>query len=169
MAVEKSTEVTNATASPVTKNDAARDGGRVRGSTGAFEVTTDVLDGTDDVILLARVPTNAVISKIIVGSDDLDSDGTPALAVDVGIFEEDGTAKDKNYYATAVTDFQAAFDPKEFQDEARPLEDKGQHLWEDAGDTEDPGGYYYIGLGVETAAATAAAGTVAYEVIWTAP
>jgi hypothetical protein len=76
----------------------------------------------------------------------------------------DGTAKDADFYATDITLGQAATAFTEYRFEAADINTTGSRVWEDAGDSSDPGGQYYLSLTVSTAPATAVAGDLAFIV-----
>lgn len=153
--------ITNFEASPQVMNPVYKLHGRKRVAMDSFEVATTDLDAAD-IIHLCPIPTGAAVTSIKLASDDLDSNGTPTLAFDVGLYESDGTVVDIDYYATAITLGQAATALTEYMQEVRNIDDIGQRVWEDGAQTADPGGFYYISLTVQTAAATAAAGTLAF-------
>ena len=65
-------------------------------------------------------------------------------------------AKDDDCYASAITDLRGAVTVgTEVAFEARNVNLMGQKVWQDAGDTADPGGYYLIGLIFDAAGDTA--------------
>jgi hypothetical protein len=68
---------------------ASRVGGRERIHLGNIANFTTQL-ATGDVIILARIPSDAVILEFSVGHDDLDGGGAPTLAMDVGLCDKDG-------------------------------------------------------------------------------
>lgn len=166
----KGTEITNIESDPITATDRRLDG-PLHSSVGAKEVATNSIDETNDVILVTKVPSDCIIDGVYIKNDDLDSNVTPTLAVDVGVYysgiggtqafdgNTSGTELDVNLFATAVTTLQAAnVTWTEVTNEAQNIDNYNKELWEAAGLTEDPGGYFYIGTKVTTAAATAAAG-----------
>jgi hypothetical protein len=106
--------------------------------------------------MLAPIPTNASVISIKLFNDDLDSGSTNTC--DVGLYSADGnvTAVDDDAYASAITDLRAAVTTgTEVAFEARNINTMGQRVWEDAGQTSDPGGYYNIGLLFDAAGDTA--------------
>ena len=50
--------------------------------TSTYEVGTALI--VNDIIEMVRVPKNATVVDVILVTDDLDSDGTPAITLDVG-------------------------------------------------------------------------------------
>lgn len=138
--------------------------GRVRIAQGTVAVAADGT-GSGDIIMLAPLPSNASVTSIMLASDDLDSNGSPTLAWDVGLYDDDAaTALDADCYATAITLGQAATAFTEFAFEARNINATGQRAWEDGGQSADPGGFVYLALTISTAAATGAAGDVSFIV-----
>ena len=111
-----------------------------------------------DTVMLAQIPTNASVVSIKIFNDDLAS-GTPDTC-NVGLYTADGdvTAKDADCYASAITDLRGAvLTGTEVAFEARNVNHMGQQVFEDAGDSTDPGGYYLIGLAFPAAGDTAGA------------
>ena len=104
--------------------------------------------------MLAPIPTNASISSIKLYNDDLDSGSTNTT--DVGLWTTDNVAVDDDAYASAITDLRGAVTTgTEVAFEARNINKMGQKVWEDAGQSSDPGGYYYVGLLFDAAGDTA--------------
>lgn len=140
-------------------------------------VATTSLDEAGDVTLFGPVPSNAVILDVSVLSDDLDSNGTPALAMDWGLYysgiggtqskdgNTSGTAADADCFATAETNLQSATTSwTSIRFEADDIVDVKKEAWSVAGLSADPGGLLYVGCAVETAAATAAAGDLVVRI-----
>lgn len=136
-----------------------------------IEVATTSIDEIGDVILLGLIPSNAVITSIKIFNDDLDSNGTPALAADVGLYYSGrgnkvagvakslGTVVDADCFASAITSLQAAVvTGSEVRFEAANIDTIDKEAWAVAGLSADCGGQLAIGLTITTAAATAAAG-----------
>lgn len=163
MTTKNSDLVANFEATPKVQNATQELAGRVRVAQGTIAMGTGDLD-LNDIVMLAPVPTNASILSIRLASDDLDSNGSPALAFNVGLHDLGGSAKDADTYASAITLGQAATVFTEYRFEAANINTCGQRVWEDAGDTSDPGGQYYLSMTVSTAAATAAAGDLSFIV-----
>ena len=142
-------------------------GGGLKVYANTVEVATTSLDETDDRVMILALPGNARLVDLILYNDDLDSNGSPALTVDIGLFYGDGvtgqtvgTAIDDDCFATAITTMQAANTTGvRVGYEALNIDKIGKPLWEIGGLTRDPG-MVYIGMSVGTGAATAAAGTV---------
>ena len=160
MANVNTTLVTNFLASPPSHNPVYQLGGVMRVASGTIALAAGDLSA-NDTVMLAQIPTNAAVVSIKIYNDDLDSGSTNTC--DVGLFTADGdvTAKDDDCYASAITDLRAAvLTGTEVAFEARNVNLMGQRVWEDAGDTTDPGGYYLIGLTFD------AAGDTAGELSW---
>lgn len=132
------------------------------------EVAALELSEADDRTMLIPVPSGGRFIDLIIYNDDLDSNGSPTLTMDVGLFygpdnkdNDPGVAIDDDCFATAVTTFQAANTAGvHLGFEALDINKIGKPFWEIAGLTANPGGMLYIGLSVAAGAGTAAAGTV---------
>lgn len=152
MGTKNSTLVANFEALPQVANDAALLHGVVRVAQGTIALASGDSDN-DDVVMLAPIPSNAVVSQLFIGSDTLGGSCT----FNVGIYTTDGTVKDEDVFATAVADAGAMADVRF---EAANIDTAGKKMYELAGDTTDPGGYYYI------AATMAAEGGTAGTMSW---
>lgn len=175
MATEKSANVTNIEASPITVLDRKR--GRIKTVIDQLAVSSGGVGDVGDILLFGPVPSNAVILDVLVLNDDLDSNGTPTLEGDWGLYysgiggtqkkdgNTSGTAIDDNCFEDADTALQAAvtsWNSKRFVTDN--ITDVEKEAWEVAGLTSDPGGLFYVGFSVDTAAATDAAGDVVVRV-----
>lgn len=143
-------------------------GGKVRVAKATIAAGTGDLDA-DDVIHMVQIPMHASILSIKVFNDDLDSNGTPALTVDCGLYYggdngpsiSAGTVIDFDCYATDSTCLQAANTTgTELAFEARNITAVGNEVWEDGGLSSNPGGSAYVSLTIGTVAATQAAGDI---------
>ena len=154
--------ITNLRLTPITLPDVSVLGGRVRGACGTIALGTGDFDD-DDIIHLERIPTNAVIVSIKLWSDDLD--GSTGLVFDVGVYDNADTpaVKDRDAFATLLTAFQSVTTGLEVLAEVTP-ENIAKRLWQYAGDTTDPGGYYHISITIETVASSAQAGDVSWVI-----
>ena len=175
MATAYSTELTNYEATPQVMVSPASATGKVRVWADTIAAGTGDIDD-NDILMMAEIPSNAKIKSIKLYNDDLDSNGSPALVTDVGIYngnvefnDTDGSATlyaaegviDRDCYGTVMTTLQAANTAGvECRFETLGVETVGNFMWEDAGLTSDPGKMLRIALTIETAAATAAAGDV---------
>ena len=155
MANVNQTLVTNFLATPSVANPVHQLHGAMRVASGTIALAAGDLSATDTV-MLAPVPTNAAVVSIKLYNDDLDSGSTNTC--DVGLYTADGnvTAKDDDCYASAITDLRGAVTTgTEVAFEARNINLMGQKVFEDAGDSTDPGGYYLVGLKFDAAGDTA--------------
>lgn len=169
---ENATVITTVPLTPLHKKD-----GVLKIAYDQDAVATTSIDETGDVTCLCPIPSNAVILDVLFLNDDLDSNGSPALAADIGLYytgiggtqafdgNTKGTVIDADCFGSAVTTFQAANTTwASVRFEADDIVDVKKEAWEVAGLTADPGGYFFIGITVTTAAATAAAGDVVCKV-----
>ena len=144
--------VANFEASPSVANNSAELHGGLRTAHGTVELAAGDSDN-DDIVMLAPIPSNASVPSLFIGSDTLGGSCT----FNVGIYTTDGTVKDEDVFATAVADAAAMADVRF---EAADIDTAGKKMYELAGDTTDPGGYYYI------AATMAAAGGTIGTMSW---
>ncbi len=175
----KSTQITNIEANPIVVDDRKTEGARspyVR--IGEIEAATTSLDEANDTILMVPIPSHAIVTNIQALNDDLDSNCTPTLTLDCGLYysgkdgdqrkdgNTSGTVIDQdNYTPTASTIFQGANTTwaNLFQAPS-DVKDINTEAWSSAGLTADPGGTLYVGLRVVGTAATAAAGGIVLKV-----
>lgn len=121
--------------------------------------TTDI--DASDIIHMGPIPSNAVITSIKLFNDDLDSNGSPTLAANVGLYYADGTVISAACIATAITTLQASnVVGAEVRFEAANITTVDSEAWALGGLSVDPGGMFYVSLTISNAAATAAAGDV---------
>ena len=146
--------VANFEATPQVKNSAAELHGVLRTANGTVELDTGDSDN-DDIVMLAPIPSNAVVPSLFIGSDTFGGSCT----FNVGIYTTDGTVKDEDVFATDVADAGAMADVRF---EAADINTAGQKMFELAGDTTDPGGYYYIAVTMSAAGGTA--GTLSWNI-----
>jgi len=146
--------VANFEATPQVKNSAAELHGVLRTANGTVELDTGDSDN-DDIVMLAPIPSNAVVPSLFIGSDSFGGSCT----FNVGIYTTDGTVKDEDVFATDVADGAAMADVRF---EAADINTAGQKMFELAGDTTDPGGYYYIAVTMSAAGGTA--GTLSWNI-----
>jgi hypothetical protein len=154
MTTKNTNLVANFEATPQVANNSAELAGVLRTAHGSVELAAG--DSTDDdIVMLAPIPSNAAVPQLFVGSDTLGGSCT----FNVGIYETDGTVKDEDVFATSVAD-EAALADVRF--EAADLNTASKKLWELAGDTSDPGGYYYVAITFNATGGTA--GTLAWNI-----
>jgi hypothetical protein len=72
-------------------------------SSDSFEIAVADIADVNDVIELTRIPSSARVHSIMIFSDELDTNGSPTLATDCGIYLTDGTVKDADAFGSAVT------------------------------------------------------------------
>ena len=152
MGTKNTTLVENFEATPQVANNAAELHGVLRTAHGTVELAAGD-SNDDDIVMLAPIPSNASVTSLFIGSDTLGGSCT----FNVGIYTTDGTVKDEDVFASAVADAGAMTDVRF---EAANIDTAGQKMYELAGDTTDPGGYYYI------AATMAAEGGTAGTMSW---
>ena len=147
MTTRNSDLVANLEASPQVANKAQELQGVVRIAQGNVALLAG--DSTNgDVVMLAPVPSNATIMSLRVGTDALGGSCT----YDVGIYTDAGGVKDIDFFATSVADGAAI---AELRYEAANLNTTGQPLYTMAGDSTDPGGFYYIAATFDATGGTA--------------
>ncbi|MBA4259154.1 MAG: hypothetical protein C0446_08315 [Chitinophaga sp.] len=148
--------------------------GGLRVAANTVEVAATSLDETNDRVAILAVPFEARPVSLVMFNDDLDSNGSPALTLDVGVLyghdsrtQTVGTVVVDNCFATAITTGQSANTTGvEILFEALDINKIGKPIWELAGLTSNPGGTAYIAISVGTAAGTAAAGTVTMRMLY---
>lgn len=169
-----SSVVTDYLAGTITNNNSKYATDKCRHLTGTLSVATTSIDEANDKIILFPIMASERLVSLKLYNDDLDSNGTPTLAVDVGLYKDptdDGTSAttiDVDAYASASTALQSASTTgTEVAFEARNITAIAQTVAEDGGETlKDVGAKIrYVGLNVETAAATAAAGDISWHAI----
>jgi hypothetical protein len=116
-------------------------------ATVSYSIATTELE-LDDIVQMVKVPAGATVYDVILVSTDVDTNGSPAVKFDVG----DGS--DDDYYIAASTVGQAGGVARSAALTAKPK----TYTVDDT-----------IDLHVDTAAATAAAGTVSLTVIYSTP
>ena len=136
MGTKNSDLVANYEATPQVKSSAGLLHGSVRVAQGTIALAAGD-SNDDDVVMLAPIPSNAYIPQIWVGSDTFGGSCT----FNVGIHQTSGTVVDEDYFASAVADAAAMADVRF---EAANINTASSKLWEMAGASTEPGGYYYI-------------------------
>ena len=146
MGTKNSDLVSNFEATPQVKNSAGLLHGSVRVAQGTIVVAAGDSDD-NDIVMLAPIPSNAVVPQIFVGSDTFGGSCT----YNVGIYQTDGTVVDEDYFATTVADAAAMADVRH---EAADINTAGKMMWEMAGESSDTGGFYYIAATMAAAGGT---------------
>lgn len=135
---------------------------------GTVALATGDLD-SGDIVMLCALPLEAVVHQIWLANDALDS--ASSATADLGLYEDvdGGTAKDADVYATDITQLQSAASFTDLAFEARNINEVGQAVWQDAGDStrqDATNDEYYLGLTIGTTPATAASGDVSFMVVY---
>jgi hypothetical protein len=156
MGTKNSDLVANFESVPQVRNSAGLLHGVVRVAQGTIALATGDSDD-NDIVMLAPIPSNAVVSQLFVGSDTLGGSCT----FNVGIYTSDGAVKDEDVFASAVADAGAMADVRF---EAANINTAGQKMHELAGDTVDPGGYYYVAATMQAAGGTA--GDMSFNILY---
>lgn len=147
MTTKNSTLVANFEASPQVASNAHELHGVLRVAQGTIALAAG--DSTDnDIVMLAPIPSNASITSLKIGSDTLGGTCT----FNVGLYQTNGTVVDEDVYATLVADEGALTDVRT---EAADINTIGQQVWQDAGASADPGGYYYVAVTFSATGGTA--------------
>ena len=139
--------VANFEASPQVLNNAAELHGVLRTAHGTVELASGDSDD-NDIVMLAPIPSNAAVPQLFIGSDTFGGSCT----FNVGIYQTDGTVIDEDVFASSVADAAGMTDVRF---EAADLNTGSQKLWELAGDSSDPGGYFYIAITFNATGGTA--------------
>lgn len=147
-------------------------------------ITTGELEAADNIIYDMPIPSNAIITEVAVYNDDLDSNGTPTLTLDVGLAAgEDFTSTtsstetkhseddvlDADLLVDGSTVLQAAttsWTVQAFDSATMGPDDAAKPVWELLGYDEDPRATMRIVCTFAAAAATAAAGDLALKVTY---
>jgi len=147
MTTKNTTLVANFEASPQVASNAHELHGVLRVAQGTVALAAG--DSTDnDIVMLAPIPSNASIASLKIASDALGGSCT----FNVGLYQTNGTVVDEDVYATLVADEGAMADVRT---EAANINTIGQQVWEDAGASADPGGYYYVAVTFSATGGTA--------------
>lgn len=146
MTTKNTTLVSNFEATPQVISEAHSLHGVLRVAQGTVALAAG--DSTDnDIVMLAPIPSNASITALKIASDTLGGSCT----FNVGLYTTGGTVVDEDVYATLVADEGAMTDVRSEAD----ITTVGQQVWEDAGASSDPGGYYYVAVTFSATGGTA--------------
>ena len=130
-----------------TMTDASLLAGVTRIAQGTLELAAG--DSTDnDIVMLAPIPTHASISSLKIGTDTFGGSCT----INVGLYTSAGVVKDEDCFATSVADAGAMADVRF---EAANITTCGQKVYTIAGDSTDPGGFYYVAVTFNATGGTA--------------
>lgn len=170
----KSTSITNLDANPIVANTAGVGASAFSKVQMDFVTpTTGGLVSTSSIYKILRLPTHAFLQGLKLTADSaLETNGTPALAVDVGAYYSDSTTDGTpaanqgnsisvNCFAAALL-YGAAGNFAEINVlGSLSVAKRMQPLWQAAGLSSDPGGMIDIVVAVHTAAGTAASAKMA--------
>jgi len=146
MTTKNTTLVSNFEATPQVITEAHSLHGVLRVAQGTVALAAG--DSTDnDIVMLAPIPSNASITALKIASDTLGGSCT----FNVGLYTTGGTVVDEDVYATLVADEGSMTDVRSEAD----ITTVGQQVWEDAGASSDPGGYYYVAVTFSATGGTA--------------
>ena len=146
MTTKNTTLVSNFEATPQVITEAHSLHGVLRVAQGTVALAAG--DSTDnDIVMLAPIPSNASITALKIASDTLGGSCT----FNVGLYTTGGTVVDEDVYATLVADEGTMTDVRSEAD----ITTVGQQVWEDAGASSDPGGYYYVAVTFSATGGTA--------------
>lgn len=124
-----------------------------------FPVTALIAAAAGDIIEMAPIPRGCTVVDMILDSDDLDTDGTPAITMDVGIMS--GVFGDTAQDRTIGAEFFSGSTVGQAGGLVRPTLKTAQRVA--ASDTERS-----IGIKIGTAADAGAAGTVGLTIFYAA-
>ena len=142
-----STLVSNFEATPVVMTDASLLTGVTRIAQGTLELAAG--DSTDnDIVMLAPIPTDASITSLKIASDTFGGSCT----FNVGLYTSAGVVKDEDCFASSVADAGAMTDVRF---EAANITTCGDKVYTNAGDSSDPGGFYYVAVTFNATGGTA--------------
>lgn len=145
-------------------------------------ITTGELELADTILFDIIVPSNGIHDGCYIYNDDLDSNGTPALVLDIGLYASEKftsttSGTETTHAADAVLDADLLVDGSTEGQSANTdwtklvpdsatfgPEDAGKPYWELLGYDEDPKTNFRVGVNCQVAAATAAAGDLALKI-----
>ena len=156
MGTANSTLVSNFEATPQVLNNSANLHGVMRVAQGTIVVAAGDSDD-NDIVMLAPIPSNATVPQIWIGTDTFGGSCT----FNVGIYQSSGTVVDEDYFASAVADAAAMTDVRY---EVADISTAGTALYSMAGDSTDPGGFYYIAATMHAEGGTA--GTMSFNITY---
>jgi hypothetical protein len=168
----KSTPVTNLDAAPPTANTAGEGASALLRQIGGF-VTAVAADSINTTYQLVRIPSNAKVKQVY-----LESEAQTAGAVSVGLYyATDGeggkptsllaaNAISAAFFGNAIS-VAAAVTPTDITNQSGTytLDKRNQPIWQAAGLTTDPGGYFDV-VATVTTAITTGTGRLGVDVRW---
>ena len=84
MANQSSQIITDQDATPIVKTNTLEQGGVRRSAIATLAMTTGA---AADIKRFVRIPSRALVLSVQIANDDLDSNATPTLATDVGLYK----------------------------------------------------------------------------------
>lgn len=149
MATVKSTQITNATATPKVLNNSNVSVGEMKESIGVATVSATQASG--DIIRFCRVPSNARISEVLLSTGD----ATLAGNIDIGVYQTDdngGAVVDADLFASALALTGGPFQNSDqtFESGQYTYAESAQPLWQVLGLSADSNREYDICATVTT-------------------
>lgn len=172
MANQSSQIITDLDASPVVKTNTTEIGGVKRVAIATLAMTTGAVS---DIKRFVRIPSRALVLSVEVNNDDLDSNGAPTLATDLGLYRttaDGGAVVDADFFASAVITLQAAttsFTDLTYESAVITVANRAKRLWEQLALTADPEVMYDVAFTYTTGAATHANGNATVRVEYVVP
>lgn len=121
----------------------------------SFAVTTAIAGAAGDIIEIGAIPAGCRVTEIVLDADDLDTNGTPTITLDVGIMSGEFGQNDDD--RTCGAEFFSGSTVAQAGGVARPTL---KTAYRDTASTS----VRSIGVKIAAAAATAAAGTIGVTV-----
>lgn len=168
----KSASITNLDALPAVTNTSGEGGkGYVCNISDYCTATAAGLGDTASTYKMVRLPSNAKIKKLrAISAVDLDSNGSPTLALDFGLSysdaTNDGTAIANQGVAISATTFSTSILFGKTTTRSVDglygftVDKRNMPLWQAAGLSTDPGGMFDVIFAIQATAATAVAGKI---------
>lgn len=171
MANQSSQIITDQDATPIVKTNTLEQGGVRRSAIATLAMTTGA---AADIKRFVRIPSRALVLSVQIANDDLDSNATPTLATDVGLYKnaaDGGAVVDADFFASAITQLQAAagFTDVTYESAVVTVANRAKPLWDQLGLSADPGLAYDVALTYTAGAATHANGNVTLRVDYVLP
>lgn len=171
MANQNSQIINDLSANPPVKTNQQKIGGRFRVATETLLMTSGV---SGDIKRLVPIPSRAVVLRVEIANDDLDSNVTPNLTADVGLYRttaDGGAVVRADFFASAITQLRA---PAEFTDVTYEsgvvtVANRARRVWEQLGLPTDPRVDYDVALTYTASAATHANGSVTIRITYVLP
>lgn len=162
MANVNTTQISNRTATPRVANNPWNNAKMKSTGVGLLEVSTS--EDAADILRFVAVPSNAVVREVNLYCDAVSTSG----AIDVGIYyttADGGAVIDADLFASAQVVTTALVRSNVAHESAvYGIEDLDKPLWEAAGLTADPGGYFDVAGTITTD--MGGAGTIGIDVVY---